>query len=485
MPPEDFVALGRRILDWSAEYHRTIEQRAVTPSCAPGELLGLLPEHPPREAATSADWDAMLAELETLIAPRLLHWQHPGFFGYFPCNASFPAILGEIATAGLGVNAMLWATSPAATELEIRVLDWCVELFGLSERFAWRSGVGGGCIQATASEATLAAMLAARHRVVVAGADPTSICVYTSEQAHSSVVKAAMIAGLAHTPEDHARVRLIPVDRATLALRADALTEAMHADLASGLTPAFVCATLGTTSSTANDPLPAIADAADALPARPWLHCDAAYSGCALVCPELRHMAAGLDRFDSLCINPHKWLLTSFDCDLFWCADRSAVPAALSITPEYLRTQHEQHEAKVDFRDWHVPLGRRMRALKLWFVLRHYGSDGLAAYIRGHLALAERFERLVRADDRFEVVAPRTTGLVCFRLRGGDAENERLLAEVNRRGRVFLSHTRLPVGPEGESRFVLRLAVGAPTCAERHIDLAWDEVRGAAETSAR
>jgi aromatic-L-amino-acid decarboxylase len=280
-----------------------------------------------------------------------------------------------------------------------------------------------------------------------------------------------MIAGLATSPEDRTHLRLIETDRA-FAMDVAALETALRADLAAGRTPAYVCATIGTTSSTAVDP---VADIAAALQRagceRTWLHVDAAHSGSALICPEFRPMSRGIEHADSFCFNPHKWLLTNFDCDCFFTRDRAALLGALSITPEYLRNAATDTGA-IDFRDWQVPLGRRFRALKLWFVIRHYGVEGLRAYIREHVRLAALFEELVRADNRFEVVAPRTANLVCFRLKAGDDATKRLLERVNSSGRLYMTHTVLPgVG------YTIRMAIGATTTQEPHVRAAWDIIR--------
>ncbi len=456
---------------------RRVETLPVAPRVAPGDVAAQLPPAAPERGLDQAGWDAVFADLERIVLPGLLHWQSPHFYGFFPCDASGPAILGEMLAAGLGVNAMMWSTSPAATELETRVLDWMADLLALPEAFTSRAPNGGGAIQGTASESTLVAMVAARHRV---GAG--TLVAYTSRQAHSSVTKAAIVTGIARGVDDRERLRLVDTD-ATHAMRPDALAAAIRADRAAGRRPFFVCATVGTTSSTAVDPLPAIADVmretgmtADG----GWLHVDAAHSGAACICPEFRWMLDGVAAADSLCFNPHKWLLTNFDCDCFWTRDRRALTAALSITPEYLRNPASDAGAVIDYRDWQVPLGRRFRALKLWLVLRHYGAEGLRAHVREHVRLAALFEGWVRADARFEVVAPRTVNLVCFRLRGDDARTLALRDRLNASGRLFLTHTMLPV--DGVDRAVLRLAVGSTPTAERHVRAAWDVIQAEASS---
>lgn len=471
MSPDQFRAVGHRLIDWVADYHASLESRAPGPQTAPGDLLDALPQSAPLQPGDEGEWDRILTDLDRLITPGLLHWQSPKFFGYFPCNCSMPGVLGALVAAGLNVNGMLWATSPAATELEMRLLDWMADAIGLPEGFTFRSPQGGGCIQGTASEAALVALLAARARAVQAGHDPQALCVYASRHAHSSIIKGAMVAGIARGPEDTSRVRSIACDAAHR-MDVEAMARTMRDDVSHKLVPVFVCATLGTTSSEAIDPLPAIGALVETMPFRPWLHVDAAYTGAALVCPEFRWIIEGVERADSFCFNPHKWLLTNFDCDLMWTRHRRVLAGALSITPEYLRNQSSQSGQVIDYRDWQIPLGRSFRSLKLWFVLRHYGVEGLRAHIRAHVALAAWFEEQVRADSRFELAAPRVSGLVCFRLHAGDEPTQRLLERVNASGGAFISHTRLP-DADGRERLTLRVALGAPATQERHMQELW------------
>jgi len=493
MTPDDFRAQGHRMIDWIADYWGRVEQFPVLSQSKPGEVLGRLPIHPPAKPGEDS-WDIIFGDIESIILPGITHWQSPNFFGFFPCNASGPAVLGELLSAGLGVQGMLWATSPAATELETRVLDWLGGAIGLPEHFLSTSGNGGGVIQGTASEATLVAMIAARHR---AGRDATGLVAYASTQAHSSVLRAAMICGIAKGPTDHEHVRRIDVDD-TFAMRPEALAHAMQQDAAAGRTPFFVCATVGTTSSTAVDSVHEISRAIGAVkwqsgevakwqsesggsspptpPLLPWLHIDAAHAGAACICPEFRWMIRGIEGADSICFNPHKWLLTNFDCDCFWTSDRNALISAMSIIPEYLRNAATESGKVIDYRDWQVPLGRRFRALKLWFVLRHYGIAGLQAHIREHVRLAALFEQWVREDPRFEVAAPRTVNLVCFRLAPlpgepapqTDARNKALLDSINASGRAYLTHTTLP----GRG-LVLRMCIGATQTRQEHVRSAW------------
>jgi len=500
MSAEAFRSLGHQMVDWIAAYMERVEDLPVLSHVEPGQILGALPDRPPERGLEPGDWNTVFEDLDRVIVPGLTHWQSPNFFAFFPANASGPAILGEMLSAGLNVNGMLWATSPAATELETRVLDWLADAIALPESFRSTSARGGGVIQGTASESALVAMVAARRRVLertkteqddrpeadTESVAPPRLVAYASTQAHSSIVKAACIAGIATDPDDRVGVRLIETDE-SLAMRPDLLARAVNEDLDAGRIPFFVCATVGTTSSLAIDPIDAIASALGDTPfARRggWLHVDAAHAGAACVCPEHRDILRGVEHADSICFNPHKWLLTNFDCDCFWTRDRDAVIRSLSVTPEYLRNEASQSGRVFDYRDWQIPLGRRFRALKLWFVIRHYGLEGLRAHIREHVRLASLFEGWVADDPDFEVAAPRSLDLVCFRLRPGagespeqtDARNRSLLDGLNRTGRLYLTHTSLPTS-NGPPRYVLRLAIGGTRTAQTHVRAAWDLIQ--------
>jgi aromatic-L-amino-acid decarboxylase len=468
MTPEEFRRHGHRVVDWIAEYWSTLERDRVTPDVRPGDIAARLPSRPPE---TGEDMAAILDDLDRVVRPGTTHWQHPSFFAYFPANTSGPSVLGDLVCAGLGTQGMLWSTGPACTEVETVVLDWLADLLDLPPAFRSANG-GGGVVQDSASSATLVATLAAVHRAGAGrwrqrGVDGR-FRVYTSTHGHSSIDKAARIAGLG----DDA-VRLVEVDEDTQAMRPDALRAHVEADRAAGQVPGLVVATVGTTSTTAVDPLADIAAVTQEHGV--WLHVDAAYAGAAAVCPELRWIHSGLAGADSYCFDPHKWLLTGFDCDAFWVADRAALVEALTVLPEYLRNAATESGGVVDYRDWQVPLGRRFRALKLWFVLRWYGAEGLRAHIRCGVRLAQWFADRVREDERFEVVAPHPFSLVCFRLRASDAANEQLLRRVNATGQAYLTHTK--VG----DRFVARLAIGAPATEERHVAAAWQLVQRTAD----
>lgn len=460
---DEFRRHGHEVVEWVAHYLETIEDHRVQSTVEPGWVRAQLPTSPPDRPEEFGD---VLADLDRIVLPGLTHWQHPGFHAYFPTGAAGPSVLADLVSSGLGVQGMLWSTSPACTEVETHVLDWMAELLGLPDRFR-SDGEGGGVIEESASGATLCALLAARWRA--AGDGPfTHLRAYASTQAHSSIEKAVRIAGL-HPDQ----LRLIDVDDA-FAIRPDLLAAAMAADRAAGLTPCFVVANVGTTSSTAIDPVRAVADVCAAEGA--WLHVDAAHAGSALVCPELRWMVDGVERADSFCMNPHKWLFTNFDCDCFWVADRSALVGALSVVPEYLRNAASERGDVIDYRDWQVPLGRRFRSLKLWFVLRAYGAEGLRRHIRTHIDLAQDLAARVADHPRLELAAPHPINLVCFRHVDGDDATEALLEVLNATGRVFLTHTRL------DDRFTIRVAVGTQATEARHVEDLWRRIDAAASS---
>ena len=464
MTPDDFRHHGKEMIDWIADYYEHIEQYPVLSQAAPGSIRAALPPEPPQTGEPLAD---MMADVERVIMPGITHWQSPNFFAYFPANASFPSILGELLSAALGVQGMLWQTSPACTELESHVLDWLVGMLGLPEVFL-STNAGGGVIQDTASSAVLAALLAAREQATgctnVESGNDARLRAYCSTQTHSSVAKAVGIAGVGR-----ANLRATAVD-ADYAMRPDDLRRQIEADRAAGLLPFFVVATIGTTSSTALDPIRAIGEICREYGI--WLHVDGAMAGAAAVCPEFRAMQDGLELADSYAFNPHKWLLTNFDCDCLWVADRAALIRALSILPEYLKNVATEAGAVIDYRDWHVQLGRRFRALKLWFVIRHYGVAGLQHHIREHVRLAQAFAGWVAADPAFELAAPAPLNLVCFRLRdGGDEANQALLERLNASGKLYLTHTVL------DGKVTLRLSVGGTLTEERHVVGAWQTVQ--------
>lgn len=459
MTPDDFRRNGYAVVDWIADYLEKVETLPVMAQVQPGQIRSMLPPHPPQQ---SEAFENMLQDIDRIILPGITHWQSPNFFAYFPANNSGPSILGDLLSSGLGVQGMLWVTSPACTELETHVLDWLADMLGLPGKFK-SSGSGGGVIQDTASSSALAAMLAGRERATGYASNKRGcdgrLVAYTSNQAHSSIEKAAMISGIGLQ-----NLRLIEVDE-NFAMRPEALARQIRADQQAGLTPCFVSATVGTTSSNAIDPLGAIGEICRAQ--NLWFHIDAAMSGTAAICPEFRYALDGIEYADSFCFNPHKWMFTNFDCDCFFVADRAALIHTLSILPEYLRNQATESGAVFDYRDWHIQLGRRFRSLKLWFVIRHYGVEGLQHHIRRHVAMAQEFAHWVQASQNFELAAPVPFNLVCFRHKGGDEINQKLLDKLNASGRLYLTHTRL------NNRLTLRMSISQTQTEERHVEQAW------------
>src|ERR1700712_1216221 len=465
MTPEQFRQHGHEVVDWIADYWSRISSFPVRSRVAPGDVRASLPAAAPEHGEPFAD---VLADLDRVVLPGITHWQHPGFFGYFPANTSGPSVLGDLVSAGLGVQGMSWVTSPAATELEQHVMDWLAGLLGLPDSFL-STGTGGGVVQDSSSGANLVALLAALHRASKGatlrhGVEPERATVYVSAETHSSMEKAVRIAGLGTEA-----VRIVEVDGA-LAVRPVPPPARLERDVARGYTPVLVCATVGTTSTTAIDPLAELGPICQKYGV--WLHVDAAYAGVSAIVPELRALQAGVEWADSYTTDAHKWLLTGFDAPLFWVADRGALTGALSILPEYLRNAATDAGAVVDLRDWQIPLGRRFRALKLWFVLRWYGAEGLRAHIRSSVALAQELAGWAQADERFDVATAHPLSLVCLRPRWADGVDAdvatmTLLERLNDGGEVFLTHT-LVRGSAG-----LRIAIGAPTTTRTHVERVW------------
>jgi len=461
MENELFRRYGHEFVDWLADYMVSIENLPVMSRLNPGEIKARIPAEAPQRGESM---DRIFDDFKTIILPGMTHWQHPGWHAYFPANNSPASVLAELLTAGLGAQGMVWQTSPAAAELEDAVLEWLRKMLGLPEGMA-------GVIQDTASTATLCALLSAREKATDFESNEKGLkrglTVYASEETHSSIEKGVKIAGFGR-----ANLRLIPTD-AEFAMVPEKLEEAIRKDKEQGLQPACVVATLGTTSSTAVDPLRAIGAIARHHGA--WLHVDAAYAGTAAVLPEMRWMLDGAEDMDSFVFNPHKWMLTNFDCSAYYVKDPGPLLRTFEIHPEYLKTGVDPYVK--NYRDWGIQLGRRFRALKLWFVIRSYGVEGLQAFVREHLRLARLFKSWVEAEPKFELMAPVRFGLVCFRLNDGldigtlNRLNKELLDRLNATGKVYLSHTVL------NGKFTLRMVIGQRTTAERHVRAAWELIR--------
>ncbi|HAY65564.1 MAG TPA: aspartate aminotransferase family protein [Acidimicrobiaceae bacterium] len=451
---EEFRKHGHALIDWIADYWDRIEDLPVESSVSPGSVRELLPPEAPQKGEPFAD---LIRDLDEIVMPGITHWQHPSWFSFFPANASPPSVLAELVSAGLGVQGMLWSTSPAATEIESHVLDWLVDLMDLPSEWKTTS-LGGGVLQMSASDSTHTSLVVARHQAMKRGVNPTAMVAYASTQTHSSIQNGATVAGYRH-------IRLIPVDDKQ-AMDISALRAALASDKAEGLVPVFVAATLGTTGTTAVDPIRPIGEICQE--ENLWLHVDAAYAGNAMICPEFRHHQDGLELVDSYTFNPHKWLMVNFDCSVFYVADRSPLIDCLSILPPYLKNEASESGAVIDYRDWHVPLGRRFRSLKLWWVIRSYGVEGLQSMIRYHVALTERLAEKLKSDPRFEVVAPHPFALVCFRCTAGDEATQSLAEAVN--GSPNVAWT----GSELDGRPMIRVSIGQRTTDEGHVDALWD-----------
>ncbi|WP_297091278.1 pyridoxal-dependent decarboxylase [uncultured Draconibacterium sp.] len=468
MSTEQFREEGKKIIDWIADYYEQIENYSVMSQSKPGELLNKLPKAAP---ASGEPFDEIIRDLDEKIMPGITHWQSPNFFAYFNANTSFPSILGDLVSSGLGVQGMLWATSPAATELEIRVLDWLAEMMQMPAQFKSTS-TGGGVIQDTASTAALTAIIAARERATNFASNinglKEKLVAYVSTQTHSSVEKGIKIAGIGKH-----NLRLIDVDK-NFAMQAHLLHQQIKEDKANGLVPFFVCGSIGTTSSTAVDPLPEIGQICKK--EKCWFHVDAASLGTAMLCPEFRHLAIGVELADSYSFNPHKWMFTNFDCNVFWVANRQELINTFSILPEYLRNKATETGEVFDYRDWHIQLGRRFRSLKLWFVIRHYGIEGLQQLIREHVRLAREFEKWVDESDDFEVVVKPVMNLVCFKHKAGDAFNMLLMNTINDSGKIYFTHTKL------NDQLVLRMNFGQTHMEEKHVKNAWELILTTAKT---
>jgi aromatic-L-amino-acid decarboxylase len=458
----EFRRHAHSVVDWMADYLENIQAYPVRPAIQPKAILHQIPETPPLRGEPFA---SLLRDFESVILPGMTHWQHPSFFAYFPANSSEPSVLAEMLTATLGAQCMSWVTSPAATELEERMMQWLRHMTGLPGTFT-------GVLQDTASTATLCSILTAREvrsnfRVNAHGFTPdVRYTVYCSTETHSSVEKAVKIAGIGR---EH--LRKIPVDE-NFALRPPELDRAIEQDLRWGFTPLCAVAAIGTTGSTAIDPLRDIGHICRRH--NVWLHVDAAFAGSALLLPELRWMIDGIELADTFVFNPHKWMFTNFDCSAYFVKDPAALVQTFEILPEYLKTA--EGERVNNYRDWGIQLGRRFRALKLWFVIRHYGVEGLQNILRHHITLARELQKRIMETPDFELLAPAPLNCLCFRYTpagsGGDEElnalNTTLNEALNATGKLFLTHTKL------RGKYTLRMVIGQTHVERHHVNQAWE-----------
>ncbi|CAA6803895.1 MAG: Aromatic-L-amino-acid decarboxylase (EC [uncultured Aureispira sp.] len=471
MNSKEFRQYAHQMVDWMADYFEQIEDYPVKAQVEPKEIYNQLPEQAPLKGE---EMSVIFKDFQDIILPGITHWQHPSFFAYFPANTSFPSILGEMLTATLGTQCMIWDTSPAAAELEERVMNWLRDLMGIPSFF-------DGVIQDTASTATLTAILSAREKATNFDSNQNGITqnnfrVYCSTETHSSIEKAVKIAGLGKN-----NLVKIPVD-AQLRMQADALENAIQDDLKNGYRPICIVAAIGTTGTTAIDPLKEITTISQKF--NIWLHVDAAYAGSALLLPEFQWMIEGIELVDSFVFNPHKWLLTNFDCSVYFIKDKESLLKTFEVLPEYLKTA--SRGIVNDYRDWGVPLGRRFRALKLWFVLRNYGVEGLQKQLRAHISLAQALTRWIQTSPDFELLAPTTLNLVCFRYHPKSIQeeerlnviNKKILDQLNKNGRMYLTHTKI------NKKYTLRIVVGQTFVEAQHVQSAWEQIQEIARKGA-
>ncbi len=471
MGPDDYRRAGHDVVDWIADYRDRVATLPVMAQVEPGAVYEALPADAPEDPEAI---DAILADVESIVVPAISNWQSPNWFAYFPANAAEASLLGDMLSTGLGVQGMLWSTSPACTEVEMRMLDWTARALGLPDAFRFDvDGPGGGVLQDTASSAVLACMIAARDRATdgrsgTHGLDQSAspLVAYTSNQSHSSLEKAARLCGIG---SEH--LRLIEVDDA-FAMRPDDFAARLQSDLDAGAIPFFVNITLGTTASGAFDPLPAIA--ALAREHGLWVHVDAAMMGTAALCEEFRSMHEGIEHVDSWNFNPHKWMGAAFDCSCLWLRETSSLVSAMSIMPEYLRNRATDSGQVIDYRDWQIPLGRRFRALKLWFLYRGIGLAGLRTMVREHVRMTTELESWIAAESYLEPAAPRSHNLLCFRHVAGDEATRTLLHMLNDSGQMSLTHCEL------DGRFTIRCCIGQWRTTIEHVRSAWDRIRAAA-----
>ena len=465
MNNDEFREWAHRLADRMADYYEDIETYPVKSNVKPGDILKQLPELPP---ANGEDMALIVSDFEQIIMPGITHWQSPNFFAYFPANGSYPSILAEMLTASLGVQGMVWDTSPAAAELEELVMNWLKTMCDLPSNW-------DGVIQDTASTSTLVAILSAREKITAYGINESGFCgneklrVYCSSEAHSSVEKAVKIAGIGS--KNLVKIATDDQFRMNPAL----LRKAIEEDKAKGFVPLCVVAAIGTTGCTAIDPLAEIAHVCEEF--RTWLHVDAAFAGTALLLPEYRWMIKGIEKADSFVFNPHKWMFTNFDCSAYFVKDKETLIRTFEILPEYLKTGNRG--LVNDYRDWGIQLGRRFRALKLWFVIRSFGVVQLQEKIREHIGIARWFEKQVTEHPDFEILAPVTLSVVCFRfipdgindLENHNRINETLMKQLNATGKLFLTHTKL------NGKFTLRMSVAGTLTEQRHVEKAWELIK--------
>jgi aromatic-L-amino-acid/L-tryptophan decarboxylase len=467
---EEFRKYAHQLADWIADYYQNIESYPVKSNVKPGEIFNSLPDMPP---AYGESMDKILMDFQYAIFPGITHWQHPNFYAYFPANTSYPSILAEMLVTAMASQCMIWETSPAAAELEEKVMNWLKSMIGLPANFE-------GVIQDTASTATLVSILTAREKFTdylindQGFTGNEKLRLYCSTETHSSIEKGAKIAGLGRK-----NIVRIEVDD-TLAMRSDKLREAIENDLKQGLKPFCVVATLGTTGTLAIDPLHSIAHICEEF--KLWLHVDAAFAGTALVLPENRWMTIGIEKADTFVFNPHKWMFTNFDCSAYFVKDRESLLKTFEILPEYLKTK--TRGTVNDYRDWGIQMGRRFRALKLWFVIRNFGVEGIKDLVREHIKIAKQLAEKIKTSDNFVVIEPQHLNVVCFRYHPGKIQvdedlnklNMQLMYKLNESGEIYITHTKV------KGLVTLRMVVAQANVQEKHVIKAWELVKSTALT---
>ena len=462
MTTDEFRKEGYKVIDWIADYYENIESYPVLSKVKPGEIRNSLPKDPPLKGR---NYSEIIDDMD-LMMPGMTHWQSPNFHAFFTCASSGPAILADLISTGLGTVGMLWETSPSCTEVETHVLDWLVDMLGLPQKFKSTSS-GGGVIQDTASSSTLISLIGAREHATNGDfntdRDSKRLTAYVSSQSHSSIEKAIKVAGLGKNA-----IRLIDVDD-EFAMIPEKLSDQIKADIDKGLIPGFVCATVGTTNTTAIDPIKEIGKICKEY--NIWLHVDAAMAGSAALCPEYRFIHDGLELANSYTFNPHKWMLTNFDCSVLYVQDREKIINAMSVVPEYLKTKDGEAGAVINYMDWSIPLGRKFRALKLWHVINYYGVEGMQKYIKENVEDTQTLRKWIEEDGNYEIVAPTPLNLVCFRHKNGNEFNLKLHEKINQSGKTYLTRTKI------NGNYILRFSIGQPTTTIDHVRKTWDFIR--------
>jgi len=466
MTTSEFRKQGYKVIDWLVDYYENIENYPVLSQVKPGEIRSNLPNNPPEKGR---GYDEILADMDTIM-PGMTHWQHPNFHAFFPAGTSGPAILADMIATGTGIVGMLWETSPSCTEVETHVLDWLVDMLGMPEKFKSKD-IGGGVIQDTASSSTLIALIGAREYASKGEFNVnntnSNLSSYVSSHSHSSIEKAVKVAGLGKNS-----LRVIGVDE-NFAMIPSELEKQIKNDIKNNAKPTFVCASVGTTNTTAIDPIEEIGKICKKYDI--WLHIDAAMAGAAALCPEFRYIQKGLEYAQSYTFNPHKWMLTNFDCSVLYVEDRNKIINAMSVIPEYLKNKGSETGEVIDYMDWSIPLGRKFRGLKLWQVINYYGTEGLQKYIRENIEHTQILKSWIEEDNNFEIIAPVPLNLICFKHKNGSDFNQKLHEAINQSGQLYITRTKI------NNEYILRFSIGQATGTINHIKKSWKLIQDTAK----